>query len=198
MCLSTQIRLCAALVLALLVQEVGSARQQEQQAVACPEETDLAYISCEKMHVATDGLNIFRQKFLRFLDAAYCQNRVAVMPKFRTVVGANDWIEFTDVFDIKPFAHYLFTKYNIHAVLSDCMPPNLQVAPHKRDCTPAKSNSLAVMPPPPIVNSYKAGPGFFAETLLAMQPAPHLNALVHNILRKIGDLGFVCLHLRTE
>jgi hypothetical protein len=148
MCLSTQIRLCAALVLALLVQVVGSARQQEQQAVACPEETDLAYISCEKMHVATDGLNIFRQKFLRFLDAAYCQNRVAVMPKFRTVVGANDWLEFTDVFDIKPFAKYLYTKYNIRAVLSDCMPPNLQIAPHKRDCTPGKSNSLAVMPPP--------------------------------------------------
>jgi hypothetical protein len=46
--------------------------------------------------------------------------------------------------------------------------------------------------------SYKAGPSFFAETLLAMQPAAHLNGLVHNILKKIGDLGFVCLHLRTE
>jgi hypothetical protein len=148
MCLSAKIRLCAALVLALLAQKVGSARQHKQLTVACPEETDLAYISCENMHVATDGLNIFRQKFLRFLDAAYCQSRAAVMPKFRTVVGANDWIEFTDVFDIKPFANYLYTKYNIHAVLSDCVPPNLDAAPHKRDCAPGQSNSLAVMRPP--------------------------------------------------
>jgi hypothetical protein len=155
MCLSSTMRLCAvALVLATLVQEGGSAKRQQQH-VPCPAESDLAYISCENMHSASDGLNIFRQKFLKFLDAAYCQQRVAVMPKFRTVVGANDWIGFSDVFDIKPFAHYLQKQYGMHAVLPECMPSSLEAAPYKRDCTPAKNNTLSVMPPPVSTNTHQ-------------------------------------------
>jgi hypothetical protein len=46
--------------------------------------------------------------------------------------------------------------------------------------------------------NFTAGPSFFAETLLAMQPAPHLTGLINHILGQLGDLGFVCLHLRTE
>jgi hypothetical protein len=149
-------RLLSSCALALFVLQ-GSAAQgfsanhnshSNQQHVNCPAEPDLAYISCENMHSAYDGLNIFRQKFLRFLDAAYCQNRVAVMPKFRTVVGAEDFIEWTNVFDIHHFSHHLLTHHGMHAVLSDCVPPNLEAAPDNWDCALAKNNTHAIMQPP--------------------------------------------------
>jgi hypothetical protein len=121
---------------------------KQQQHVTCPAETDLAYMSCEHMHSAYDGLNIFRQRLLVFLDTAYCQKRVAVMPKFRTVVGADDWIAWTDVFNIHHFAHHMLKQHGMHAVLPECMPSNLEAAPDTWNCELAKNSTHAAMPMP--------------------------------------------------
>jgi hypothetical protein len=145
------LRRCAAVVLSLLTQAITAQEvklNHTKQHVACPAVPTKAYISCDEMHHIDNGLNIFREKLLHFLDAAYCQRRAAVLPKIRAVVGASDWMKWTDVFETRSFAHYLLTRHGIHAVLPECVPPDLEAATGTQDCVAATNNTLAKMPVP--------------------------------------------------
>ena len=123
-----------------------------------------------------------------------------MLPKFRAQVNSDEFLRWSQVFDVSAFDDYLLQSYGLHALMRECMPDGLQPVAATLNCTAPINNTVEAMPVPFLGGQpYHAGTAFYSATLLAMQPARYLQAIIDTVLRKLGGPdNFACLHLRTE
>jgi hypothetical protein len=128
-------------------------------------------------------------------NAAVCLKRSVVLPE----VASKQW---TELFTVKYFDMYMYSSFNTRAFLPGCVPSGLQTTPLTTEwCGPPPQNDTVVYLPEleEVARlDLKRQPELLAETLLSLLPAHSLGALVAVLLKKLGRVGFTCLHLCNQ
>jgi hypothetical protein len=209
------------LVIAAAVDVVGHARPKH----ICEKADSSAAVvalgeTTSKLQATEDGLATFLTSFLYLIDkgnvlcsshnvktklalqltllstyvphAAVCLKRSVELP----LVASKQWI---DYFTVKYFDMYVNNSFSLRALLPTCVPPSLQTAPLTTDwCGPPPQNGTIIYLPEleEVARlDLKRQPELLAETLLALLPAHALSAFVALLLKRLGKVGYACLHL---
>eukprot|EP00953_Heterococcus_sp_UTEX-ZZ885_P039237 20117-Heterococcus_DN1.PRE.1 len=127
--------------------------------------------------------------------AAVCLKRRVERP----LVASKQW---TNYFTVKYFDMYMNSTFDTRALLPTCIPSSLQTVPLTTDWCgpPPQDGSIVYLPELEEVArlDLKRQPEVLAETLLALLPAHALNALVALLLKRLGKVGYACLHLCNQ